>query len=116
MEKTLVISGKAVRFKATAATLLRYKSAIGREFLTDCALLEQFVTIGEDGQTQIRNIEAMNLDLAFGVAWAMAKTADNDIPDMLTWLDSFNEFDVATVIRELFPMLRGFLKTDVKNA
>lgn len=116
MEKTLVIDGKPVRFKATAATLIRYKSAIGREFLADCARLEQFVTIGEDGQTKIRNVEAMNLDVAYGIAWAMAKTADKEIPDMLTWLDEFDEFDVATVIRELFPMLRGFLKTDVKNA
>lgn len=116
MEKTLNIGGKPTRFKATAATLLRYKAAIGREFLADCSRLEQFVTIGEDGQTQIRNVEAMNLDVAYATAWAMAKTADKDIPDMLTWLDEFDEFDICMILRELFPMLRGFLKTDVKNA
>ena len=116
MEKTLTIDGKLVRFKATAATLLRYKSATGREFLADCSRLEQFVTIGEDGQTQIRNVEAMNLDVAYATAWAMAKTADKGIADMLTWLDEFDEFDVCIVLRELLPMLRNFMKVDGKNA
>lgn len=116
MEKALVIGGKPVRFKATAATLIRYKSEIGREFLADCALLERFVTINEDGETKIKNVEALNLDVVYGIAWAMAKTADREVPDMLTWLDDFEEFDVAAVIRELFPMLRGFMKVDAKNA
>ena len=36
MEKTLTIDGKQIRFKSTAATLIRYKTQFGRDFLLIC--------------------------------------------------------------------------------
>ena len=115
MEKTLHIGGRDVRFKATAATLIRYKAETGSEFLRDCAMMSQAVGTDADGNAVLRNAAMLNVDIAFGLAWAMAKTADKSIPDMLTWLDTFDDFDIQLVMSELFSMINAFLKVDAKN-
>ena len=34
MEKTIIIEGRQVKFKSTAAAMLRYKAQFGRDMLT----------------------------------------------------------------------------------
>lgn len=112
MEKTLNIDGKNIRFKATAGTLIRYKAEMGREFLADSLMLASAV----DKNGNVVDASKLNIELAYGIAWAMAKTADNNVPDLLTWLDGFDEFDIGIVLMELAPMLNKFMKVDAKNA
>lgn len=123
MEKTLIIDGKPVRFRATAGTLIRYKSQFGREFLADCEALTHCIQtvpdVDKDGNPTMKqtiDVSAFNMDVVFGVLWAMAKTADASVPDMLTWLDTFEEFQAIGIFAEVMPMLSGFLRVDPKNA
>lgn len=118
MEKTIMIDGKAVRFKSTAGTLLRYKSHFGREFLADCAALANCFAKSEDGKADMSTADLgnINMDLIYNIIWVMARTADANIPDMLTWLDGFDSFPTIAIFNELMPMLFGSLKVDAKNA
>ena len=40
MEKTIIIEGRQVKFKSTAATMLRYKAQFGRDMLRDFSILQ----------------------------------------------------------------------------
>jgi len=102
MEKTLLIDGKNIRFKCTAGTLIRYRNQFNREFMTDIAKLKDI----ENG-----DISGLSLAPFYDIIWIMAKTADDTIPDMLTWYDSFDEFPILDVFPELQELLTSALKT-----
>lgn len=41
----------------------------------------------------------------------MAKTADKDIPDPMSWLDEFDEFPMIEIVPELFGMAIASLQS-----
>lgn len=109
MEKTLLIDGKNIRFKCTAGTLIRYRNQFNREFLADVA--------------KLKNINVTNnmmsgflLSPFYDIVWIMAKTADDSIPDQLTWYDSFDEFPIFDVFPKLQELLIAALKTKNSQA
>ena len=106
MEKTLIIDGRAVRFKSTAAYLLRYKAQFQRDALKDLLKLEKAinVTTGE-----LENYDALDLELFYNLIWVMAKTADPSIPEPEVWLDQFSEFPLDEVLRETVDLLAASL-------
>lgn len=107
MEKTLKIDGKDVRFKCTAGTLIRYRNQFNREFMADITKLKDI----ENG-----DISGLSLAPFYDIIWIMAKTADDTIPDMLTWYDSFDEFPILDVFPELQELLIAALKTKNSQA
>lgn len=107
MEKTIEISGKKVRFKATGGTMLRYKEQFGREYLADCAELARL--------EKSKNISDLDLTPFYRIAWALAKTADPEIPELLDWLDEFDAFPIFDIINELGDIIGENLKIDRKN-
>lgn len=122
MEKIIEFSGQKIPFRATMRTLLIYKRQTGREYLSDAAELRNIIRTGDDGKPlldangkPIIDLAALNTEALCGVAWAMAKTADNSIPPMDDWLDQFEEFPMVSIMTELFPMLSAAMKVDRKN-
>lgn len=102
MEKILNIGGKQVRMKSTAGTMMRYRNYFNRDFIKDLVKLQTKLTDKlETGQ----EFEALDLDLFEKIAWCMAKTADNSIPDIENWLDEFETFDIMQVLPELMNLL-----------
>lgn len=102
MEKTLNIGGKEIKMKSTAGTMMRYRNNFNRDFIKDLVKL----------QTKLNNkiekgeeFEALDLDLFEKIAWCMAKTADNNIPDIENWLDEFDTFDIMQVLPEIMNLL-----------
>lgn len=106
MEKTIIIDGREVRFKSTAAFLLRYKAQFHRDALKDLLKLEKAIntTTGE-----LENYDALDLELFYNLAWVMAKTADPSIPDPETWFDQFSEFPLDDILRETVDLLAASL-------
>ena len=49
--------------------------------------------------------------------WVLARTADPSVPDLLTWLDSFDSFPVFVVFADLQELIISAFKTakEVKN-
>lgn len=123
MEKTINFSGQDVRFRASMRTLLIYKAQTGREYLADVQKLSNIVVKGKDGKPVIGkdkkpqiNLAALDTEMLCAVAWAMARTADKNVPPMDDWLDGFEEFPMLEILTELIPIINASLKVDAKNA
>ena len=111
MEKTIQIDGRPVTFKVTGGIFYRYKNQFNREYLADAIELQKFANTKtqkkvktKEGKTVLvddYDYTKLNLELAYNLAWTMAKTADPSIPDPQTWLDSFNVFPIAEIIPQL---------------
>lgn len=127
MEKTITIDGKQVRLKTTAATPKRFKIQFGRDYFAE---LLKFAKILEplekdakkaesDGGINLKNIsfESLSLldfDTLYDIVWVLAKSADNSIPDPLSWLDQFDSFPISEILPEIQDLLAHSIKTEKK--
>lgn len=111
MEKVLTINGRQVRFKSTGAFLLRYKAQFHREALQDVFKLQK--AIGENNQ--IKDIDALDLEVFYNLVWTLAKTADPQIPPPMEWLDSFDEFPLMDILPELTDLIFSSLGSTVQS-
>jgi hypothetical protein len=110
MEKILIIDGRQVKFKSTGAFLLRYKAQFGRDALQDILKLQGAI----DNKNQIKNIDALDLEVFYNLIWTLAKTADPSIPPPLEWLDTFGEFPLAEIVPEVIDLIFSSLGTTVE--
>lgn len=113
MEKTITIDGKEVRFKSTAATPLRYKTQFGKDYLTEMLKLSSLSNLGKKN-IETKDLEGLDFEVFYNIAWVMAKTANKDIPDPLTWLDGFDEFPMMDIIPELQDMMLSTIQSKKK--
>jgi len=111
MEKILTIDGRQVKFKSTGAFLLRYKAQFGRDALQDILKLQGAI----DNKNQIKNIDALDLEVFYNLVWTLAKTADPSIPPPLEWLDEFSEFPLVDIIPEIADMIFSCLTSTVES-
>jgi len=111
MEKILIIDGRQVKFKSTGAFLLRYKAQFGRDALQDILKLQGAI----DNKNQIKNIDALDLEVFYNLVWTLAKTADPSIPPPLEWLDEFSEFPLIDIIPEIVDMIFSCLTSTVES-
>lgn len=112
MEKTLTIDGRQVKFKSTGAFLLRYKAQFSRDALQDLFKLQEAV----NSKGQVKDINALDLEVMFDLVWTLAKTADPNIPPPLEWLDEFSEFPLLDeIIPEVTDMIFSSLGTTVES-
>lgn len=115
MEKTLTIDEKQVRFKSTGATPLRYKAQFHRDFFGDILKLNSLKSISEGNEMKAGDIEQIDFDVLFNIAWVLAKTADKTIPEPFEWLDGFEEFPIVEIIMELQDLIGASLQSKKKN-
>lgn len=102
MEKVLTIGDKQIKMKSTAGTMMRYRNNFNRDFIKDLVSLQTKLNKKIETGTEF---EAFDLDLFEKIAWCMAKTADNSIPDIENWLDEFETFDIMQVLPEIMGLL-----------
>ena len=112
MEKTLNIDGKDIRFKSTAGTLMRYRMNFGRDLIKDIAKLEKRYKSVESGEDEF---EIYDLEMFEKIAWAMAKTANNDIADIENWLDEFESFSIMVILPEIMDLLIANMKQEQES-
>lgn len=94
MEKTIIIDGRSINFKSSASFLLRYKNYFGQDALQDLSKLQKDFLKGD-----------VNVETLYKIIWALAKTADDSIPEIVTWIDSFNTFPLLDIFKELEPLI-----------
>jgi hypothetical protein len=102
MEKVINIGGKEIKMKSTAGTMMRYRNNFNRDFIKDLINLQTKLQENAEAGTQV---EALDLDLFEKIAWCMAKTADDSIPNIEKWLDEFDTFDIMQALQELMNLL-----------
>lgn len=138
MEKTIKIGDKDVRLNNNAAWCMEYKDQFGRDILP--ALLPVIASAFEglssvladktdkkiDAQDLAEAIEGRTMeillpmlqvefnDVIIGVTWALAKCADEDIPEPKRWIRQFDTFPLDVIVPEVYELvITGF--TSSKN-
>lgn len=100
MEKTLVIDGREVKFRATAAVPRLYRIKFRRDIIQDMQTIQDELA-KQEGSGSSLPPEA--LTLFENVAYIMAKHGDKDaVPsDPDEWLDSFKTFSIYEIFQEI---------------
>jgi len=118
LEKTLTIDGKQVLFKSTGGTARRYRNQFGEDLFADLMKMSPLMEMKEKGlSTADLNREALQIidfSVFENISWALAKTADPEIPDPDTWLDGFDEFPIMDIFPELQDLIEKSLQTKKK--
>ena len=99
MEKTIIIDGKAVAFKATAAVPRLYRIKFKRDIIQDLnELKEKYIKV-------VNNEEAFSvpdLEIFENAAYIMAKHADQNIPGSPEeWLEEFETFSIYQILPDV---------------
>lgn len=124
MEKIIEIDGRKIKFKATAGLPVRYRNTFGTEYLSDlqkagltAKKLQGIAVKSKENITdeEINALSDIDISVFYRIAWTMAKTADNSIPPLLDWLDTFDNFPIAIIIGELSELMNTNNKTLTKN-
>lgn len=125
MQKTVSIGGKDVNFKFTLAAFYIFKNQFGYD-----AMVKVIPTLGEileglsfqelvkknGNEAMVMDMLISSLDNVYSfemvdllnMLWAFAKAGDKEIGDPMSWYDSFDEFPVYDVLKEIGePLLRS---------
>ena len=113
MEKTITIDGKPIVFKTTGATPLRYKSQFGKDYFKEILKMASLRNLDSD-DIKPEDLESLDFEVFYNIAWVMAKTANSSIPDPITWLDQFNEFPIIDILPEMMDLLEASFQTKKK--
>ena len=117
MEKTITIDGKEIRFKTNGATPLRYKAQFGQDYFKEILKMAPLEGLSKKKKTDVtvKDLEVLDFEVFYNIAWIMAKTADSSIPEPIAWLEQFDEFPMVEIIPELQDMLLTSLQTTKKK-
>ena len=112
-EKTVVISGKAVRFRSSAAIPRLYRIKFKRDIFKDLSKLEaSYKGKADDGE----ELQIEDLEIFENVAYIMAFHADPTIPGTIEeWLDEFEMFSIYQVLPEILELWGANLVTDIES-
>lgn len=137
MEKTIKIGEKEVRLSNNFSWAMIYRDQFGHDILVTLTpmmaaaldvtsgLLSEVSVDGKieraalfraldgdkflDAIIHLGGFESVDI---INIAWAMAKAADDDIPDPRTWIREFETFPLDTIVPELFSMaLKGLVSS-----
>ena len=110
--RTIMIDGKEVAFKASAAIPRIYRLKFGRDIYKDLAQLERNVSNGDPEKSEL---DMFDLEVFENLSYVMAKHADPTIPDAVEdWLDQFNTFSIYEVLPQLIDLWGLNVQTTVE--
>lgn len=128
MEKTIKLGDKEIRLNNRVGWVLTYRDQFGTDILPtimplfaglldivsgvmaqtdgDDISLENILRLIDTDSVMDALVHLSGFELAefLNITWAMAKEADEDLPDPETWLRSFEEFPLDIIVPEVFKM------------
>ena len=112
-EKTVLVSGKEVRFRSSAAIPRLYRIKFKRDIFKDLSKLEaSYKGKADDGE----ELQIEDLEIFENVAYIMAFHADPTIPGTIEeWLAEFEMFSIYQVLPEILELWGGNLVTDIES-
>lgn len=101
IKKNIMIDGKEVPFKASAAVPRLYRLKFGRDIYKDFASLKTNVEEEEKGSLDIQSLEVFE-----NIAFIMAKhAAPDNVPDSPDdFLEQFNTFSIYEILPQLIEL------------
>ena len=113
MTKKIIIDGKEVPFKASAAIPRIYRIKFHRDIYKDLDTLSKAVG---DGNEENSRLDMFSLEMFENIAYIMAKHADPSIPDTPEeWLDEFSTFSIYQVLPEIIKLWGLNVETQVES-
>lgn len=103
IKKNIVIDGKEIPFKASAAVPRLYRLKFGRDIYKDFASLQTNV---EEEDAEKSGLDIESLEVFENIAFIMAKHADPDnVPDNPDdFLEQFNTFSIYEILPQLIEL------------
>ena len=109
----IMIDGKEVPFKASAAIPRIYRIRFHRDIYKDLDTLSKAVG---DGTEENSHLDMFSLEMFENIAYIMAKHADSSIPDTPEeWLDEFSTFSIYQVLPEIIKLWGLNVETQVES-
>lgn len=101
--KNIVIDGREIPFKASAAVPRLYRLKFGRDIYKDFASLQTNV---EEEDAEKSGLDIESLEVFENIAFIMAKHADPDnVPDSPDdFLEQFNTFSIYEILSQLIEL------------
>lgn len=113
MVKELLIDGRQVPFKASAAIPRIYRIKFGRDIYKDLRELEKAVG---DNKEDASNLDTFSLEMFENVAYVMAKHADPTVPNTPEeWLDGFDTFSIYQILPQIIELWGLNVQTEVQS-
>lgn len=97
MKKIIKIGDKEVGFKASAATINRYRQKFNRDLFKDINKITPKMNAGEMG---IDDLECFQ-NIAYIMAWQYDSSIPDDPDD---WLDQFEMFDIYLILPQIIEL------------
>lgn len=113
MVKELLIDGKQVAFKASAAIPRIYRIKFGRDIYKDLRELEKAVG---DNKEEVSSLDTFSLEMFENIAYIMAKHADPAVPNTPEeWLDGFNTFSIYQILPQIIELWGLNVQTEIQS-
>ena len=113
IQKSILIDGKNVPFKASAAVPRLYRLKFRRDIYQDFAALQK--SVGENTE-ESSALDIESLEVFENIAYIMAKHADAAIPASPDeWLEQFNTFSIYEILPQLIDLWGLNVETQVKS-
>ena len=113
MIQKIVIDGKQVPFKASAAIPRIYRIKFHRDIYKDLDALGKAVGNGDEGSS---HLDMFSLEMFENIAYIMAKHADPTIPDSPEeWLNEFSTFSIYQMFPKIIELWGLNVQTDVES-
>ncbi len=110
IDKKIMVDGREVPFRVSAAVPRIYRMRFGRDLFKDMSLLESAI---ERSSEEASTLDAFSLEVFENLAYVMAKHADPDAPDTPEeWLDGFEIFSIYQILPELLSAWSENMRTD----
>lgn len=111
MERTIYINEQAVPLKATGSTLRRYRALFNRDLIDDFNTVK--AAYDAEGTVTGEIVEILQ-----NLTYVLAKQAEPNLPDVETWLDSFDSFPIGDFAADVANLWAESLvsKAEAKNA
>lgn len=123
--KSIIIDGKEVQFRASAAVPRMYRIRFRRDIFRDLLALQADIKASEEtgekedageNSTAESSIVLDHLEIFENIAYVMAKHADPSVPNTPDeWLDSFSTFSIYEVLPELLDLWAANMETQVQS-
>ena len=100
LRKKVVVDGKEVEFKASAAVPRIYRMKFHRDLFVDLQkVAKSMKKKGKSENKEESEIPIEDLEMFENIAYVMAKHADPEVPsDIMEWLEQFQTFSIYQVL------------------
>ena len=115
MRKTIKLEDKK-KFKINTSWnwAYIYQEYFGHDIIPDLVpAIDSFIKVftqivnGEDTDEEGLDLYGLEVTTMTNLIWALAKNADDDIPEVREWLDSFDKFPLDIIVPQVIEALTG---------